>query len=364
MTVRIYRSTDASAPVLSGTVGALLTVLDAVLVNGYGSKTAAGWTIAYTGTNLRQYQMAAGGTSCQLYINDAGPGAGGAREARINGFKTGSAIGTGTGQFPSTAQQAAPSGAVVVRKSTTADSTARAWTIIADGRTFYMFVETGDFTGPLMCMAWMFGDFISYSSTDTSNCIIIGRNIENSSAFAALNNISFTGTNLYEAFGLFSYMSSTGLSNALSGHYVCANFTNTGTSINVGKHSDQTKMGVSGGGGMMMGYQGRWTDAGSGTSGATWTTQFSYPNGPDNGVYIAPVWIHHNGFVRGYLRGLWNPLQHLPLSHNDTYSGVGNFAGKSFIAMSIQGCQTASQGGVGVPSTPIQCHMEYSDTWS
>src|ERR1700756_3309459 len=123
MTVRLYKSTDASAPTLTGSAGALLTVLDAVLVNGYGSQTAAGWTIAYTGTNKRQYQMGAGGTSCQLYIDDTGPGAGGAREARINGFKTGSALGTGTGQFPTTGQMTAPSGAVVVRKSATADST-------------------------------------------------------------------------------------------------------------------------------------------------------------------------------------------------------------------------------------------------
>jgi hypothetical protein len=45
MTVRIYRSTDGSAPVLTGQAGKLTDLLDAILVNGYGSKTAAGWTI-------------------------------------------------------------------------------------------------------------------------------------------------------------------------------------------------------------------------------------------------------------------------------------------------------------------------------
>jgi hypothetical protein len=34
MTVRVYRSTDASAPVLTGQVGSLTALLDAVLVNG------------------------------------------------------------------------------------------------------------------------------------------------------------------------------------------------------------------------------------------------------------------------------------------------------------------------------------------
>ena len=37
----IYRSTDASAPVLTGEVGKLVDLLDACLVNGYGAKSAA-----------------------------------------------------------------------------------------------------------------------------------------------------------------------------------------------------------------------------------------------------------------------------------------------------------------------------------
>jgi hypothetical protein len=42
----VYKSTDASAPTLDGQVGSLITVLKACLVNGYGAKSAAGWTIA------------------------------------------------------------------------------------------------------------------------------------------------------------------------------------------------------------------------------------------------------------------------------------------------------------------------------
>ena len=41
MTVRVYKSTDGSAPVLTGQAGSLTTLLDAVLVNGYGAATAA-----------------------------------------------------------------------------------------------------------------------------------------------------------------------------------------------------------------------------------------------------------------------------------------------------------------------------------
>ncbi|WP_297486902.1 MULTISPECIES: hypothetical protein [Pseudomonadota] len=38
MTVTIYSSKDASAPALTGIAGSLVAVLDACLVNGYGTK--------------------------------------------------------------------------------------------------------------------------------------------------------------------------------------------------------------------------------------------------------------------------------------------------------------------------------------
>jgi hypothetical protein len=47
----IYRSTDTNAPVLIGGTGSLISLLDAILVNGYGSSFATG-TITNDGTNV------------------------------------------------------------------------------------------------------------------------------------------------------------------------------------------------------------------------------------------------------------------------------------------------------------------------
>ncbi|MGE3907973.1 MAG: hypothetical protein AB7K36_01385, partial [Chloroflexota bacterium] len=55
-TTRIYRSTDSGAPVLTGQAGSLLNLLDKCLVDGYGSKAAAGWSRPYTGTNKTAYR--------------------------------------------------------------------------------------------------------------------------------------------------------------------------------------------------------------------------------------------------------------------------------------------------------------------
>ena len=67
MAVTLYSYTDVGAPSLAGNVlGGLPPILDACLVNGYGSKAAAGWAIAYTGTNVRTYRPASGN---RYYLN-------------------------------------------------------------------------------------------------------------------------------------------------------------------------------------------------------------------------------------------------------------------------------------------------------
>lgn len=351
MTVRIYRSTDTSAPVLTGQVGKLTDLLDAVLVNGYGAQTAAGWTIGQTTTNKRQYTMAAGGTGNSFFVDDTGPGAGGAREARFSGFATcTSTTPTGTGQFPTNAQSSIGWGALVIRKSTTADATARAWTCIADGHTIYFFAETGDVTNPVATYAFGFGDFFSYSGTDTSNCMIIGRNTENTQAG------SIAGAPV-EVLNVIAQPNTTSLSNTIVGHYCASNFTNVGGSLAFGKHSDQYKMGTDLAGTLVSGWLGEWRNGAS----LLWLNNFAYPNPTDNGIYVAPFFIHHQGIVRGYLKGFWCVLQHMPLNHNDTFTGTNNLSGKSFvIQVEVSG---TSAGGTGFAANSQVC-IETSDTWA
>jgi hypothetical protein len=51
---------------------------------------------------------------------------------------------------------------LVIRKSSTADATARAWTIIANGQTIYLIIETGDKASPALgAMVFVFGDIKS-----------------------------------------------------------------------------------------------------------------------------------------------------------------------------------------------------------
>jgi hypothetical protein len=329
-----------------------------VLVNGYGSLAAAGWTIGYTTTNKRAYLQnltgANNASGMYLYVDDTGPGAGAAKEARACGFETMSAITpTGTGQFPTSGQSSVGVGTLVVRKSATADATARAWTIIANGQTVYIFIETGDQTQPVAAFPFVFGDFVSYKTSDSYAVCIIGRTSENSAS---------PTFDWVHAIGTGNGTTSTAVSTC-SGHYVARTWTGVGGSVQVGKNLDQTKMiivaaqNVGGAGGQNTGS----TVLASATIAPgrnTTTGAFPYPNGPDGACWVSPLWLNHSNSVRGYLKGLWAPLHDRPLNHNDTYTvSGGNLNGKSMISQAIP-AYIASGNDVG------QVHVETSDTWS
>lgn len=362
MTVRVYKSTDASAPVLTGQVGSLTALLDAILVNGYGAKAAAGWTINQTTTNKRGYLQNTTGANnpsgMLLYVDDTGPGAGAAREARVCGFETMSAITpTGTGQFPTSVQSLIGVGTLVIRKSSTADATARAWTCIANGQVIYLFIETGDQTSPFATTTFMFGDFKSFKSGDQWAVMIIGRTTENTGA-ANVDSLSFMQC---------SNAASNTLNTTSMGHFVARSWTGLGSSIKVAKAPPNYLSIGSTSGFDWIGHYNSETQLtaaqtnaaviGMGTNRNT-TLMWPTPNSPDGAVELEPIYITHSWCRRGYMLGLWYTLMDRPYGHGDTLTvAAGNLSGKSFIAQMIM-CQIASTVDQG------QAIIETSDTWS
>ena len=69
----IYRSADANAPVLNGLAGSLITVLDAILVNGYGTQPSASWTKSFSsGSYYAAYKQGSGSNGCYMWVQDTG----------------------------------------------------------------------------------------------------------------------------------------------------------------------------------------------------------------------------------------------------------------------------------------------------
>lgn len=287
----IYSSADASAPSLSGTTGSLVALLDAILVNGYGAKSAAGWTKAFSGTDKAAYLMG-GGSGFYMRVQDDGPGAGTFKEARFAGYETMSDVDTGTGLFGG----ALSSAFMVVRKSSTADSTARAWIAFADDRTIHLFVLSGDLANGYTVMS--FGDCYSLAAGDDWMCSIIGRATENNASITTVDNIGRAAATAVAV---------------LTGHYMARTFGGGGSAIQYGKHADAIKSGT--------------TATLSGTGSA-----MPQPNTADNAYYLSPIWItESSGIVRGWMRGVWQmPGVASSFSDGQVINGANDLAGKTF----------------------------------
>lgn len=308
MTATIYQSTDASAPVLTGATGSLVALLDACLVNGYGAKAAAGWTKSFSGTSKAAYRQGAG-SAFYLRVQDDGPGAGTYKEARAVGYETMSDVDTGTPPFPTVAQA---TNGVFIRKSTTADSTARAWILAATNKVFHLFTFTGDTAN--VASSFTFGDVYSYKASDLYSCHISGRTTENA---------GFTS-------GESAPILTTSYGATVAGKWFVRSYTGIGGAVAAGGHSDywiaaQPTMGLSGN---------------------------TYPDPVDGGMRMTPLYIHEASATRGNVPGLWNPLHNVAFGLGDTISGVGGLAGRTFQVVSVNAV------------TPGQLLLETSNTWT
>jgi len=109
MGVTVYRSDDSSAPQLTCTQGSFISLLKACLVNGYGSKAAAGWSLHLEDTvNHKAIFRNNSGSGSGRYwrvCNDARPTAAQAVGSNhgivtIKGCAAASTVDTTTGDFP------------------------------------------------------------------------------------------------------------------------------------------------------------------------------------------------------------------------------------------------------------------------
>lgn len=308
MTVRVYYSTDSGAPVYSGSVGSLIALLQACLVDGYGAKASAGWTKPFTGTNLAAFRPAAGNRH-YLWVNDTGT-----TSARVRGFEVMTDVNTGTGPFPTDVQV---SGGCYTVKSNAASSDARGWVVVADEKRFWLVSAQSVSTIAASTAAGLgmfFGDIVSSKAGDAFHTLLIA----GSSSQVFNIQVGALGTDI-------------GASSPA--HYMARSYTQAGTSITVGKHTDSSKIG----GATAMGAAGG-----------------AYPDPVTGGIGIAPIFIHQNieYVTRGVLPGAWCPMHNLPASPGDTFQGSGAHTGKEFLLVDVSAA--GSRGRMA---------LEISNTW-
>ena len=315
MAVTVYRWDDPDAPVLSNpSAGSLIGVLDACLVNGYTGKTGAGWTKAFSGTNLAAYRQGAG-SMCYLRVHGVDSLT---FKVRMRGYESMTDVNTGTGEFPTTTQLANGAYAAIGTSTLAAN---KPWIVVADNKRFYLWVGASlttavDISTSTTWQAlFFFGDIISFRPGDTYCCQIMG---------------SDSASNGTERFGLAGALTS-----VIAGSFIARDAAQAAGSVNNSKYYD---------------YYGGSSSATIGSS-----TCVAYPDPITGGINLSRINVSNGATVkgiRGRLPGVFAPLNALPGNNGDTFSGVGDLDGRTFILLDCG-------------SSTIRCRvaLETSDTW-
>ena len=170
----VYKSTDANAPVLSGTAGALVALLEACLVTGYGDKPGAGWTVPFKNARgtLAAFRNAVSGTGFYLQV-DHGLSLT-ANTCRLQCYELMTAEDAGSLQWASTTDQSE-----IFRASATVSTTPRPWVVIATpswvffcgwGGLSSMPTTATSANGNTSGGVFFFGDFTPYAPSDGYPC--------------------------------------------------------------------------------------------------------------------------------------------------------------------------------------------------
>lgn len=129
--VKVYLSTDKDAPRLDRTAGSLLTILKACLVTGYGDKEGAGWTMPFEdttrGLKVFRPEISPHTDFFMKVSNDTG------REATVQVYQNMTSVDNGELKL----QCGTPF------KYGIQQSSSKKWLLIASGRSFWFFHETG-----------------------------------------------------------------------------------------------------------------------------------------------------------------------------------------------------------------------------
>lgn len=162
-------------------MGALITLLDAVLVNGYGAKAGLGWTKSFSTTGKAMYRQGTGSTQRYLYVDDSIS----TDYAQVRGVSSPTSITTiGADPFPTTYK--------IINKP---DS---GWTVVGNEKGFYLFCYRsvwGSYPA-----AFFFGDIVALGGTgDVGRCGIWGSTSPSGTTgpsgdpIGMMQNLSFAG---------------------------------------------------------------------------------------------------------------------------------------------------------------------------
>jgi len=346
-TIRLFRSTDTGAPTLSGTAGAVVSIFDACLKDGYNSKSVQGITRSgstATVTFATAHGFAADGLTIVRIA--------GASQSEYNGDFQISNVTSTTFDITVTGTPATPATGTITCKVSPADWTKEfsgtnkaVYRAPSGNRLFLRLddanpnadsnksanlrgyetmtdVDTGVGLFPTIAQKSL-GITINKSSTangTTREWVLVADGFEfyfwyanyqtqqyqyrlfhfgdvasemSSDAYGCLifGDYGFDVSDLFESTTAIQFISSGGLASD-AGHYYARSYTQIGASVQAGKL-----------GNIALGTN----RIGKGVLG--------YPSPANNSLYVSPIFVHDSSVIRGQLKGIYQPLHTRPLGN-------------------------------------------------
>lgn len=272
MAVYIFDQNTPGAPTMTATAGSLITLLDFILV------AQLGWTKPFSDTNKAVYRQPPGSNELYLRVVDSGTAQ---SSSRARGYEAMTDIDTGTGPFPTVAQESGDG--VTFAKPVSAGG--YRWYCVSDGKIFYLGVSNSTSSSDQVDTN-VFGDFHSFVPGDQYNTVLVSPNYS------------------YEVNG--------------GSHYVARPYSQSGSAVACTRNNGYLYAG------------------GSGTVGYG---NVLYPDPATGGAALHPAFLDEmvGGYraLRGYLPGWWMPLyktfQASAPAVGDTFSGGPTMPGRQFI---------------------------------
>lgn len=252
----------------------------------------SGWSRPFNGTNVAVYKPTAVEATGQLLkVDDSGTGT-----ARVRGFESMTTIDNGLGLIPLDAQVG---GGLYWPKSSLLDATARPWFIVSDNRALYYGVDA---VGTGRYSLFFAGDVVSLKSGDVWSFGLTG------------NTASAQVGASTPPDGCCGYSGRT----PRAGAYLSRSHNGAGGAI------PAQRLGAHQNGGA--------ADAYAGTS--AYSLAGAYPNGPNNGLMLAPLELLAQG-IRGTLPGLYHAAQDCAdaFATGTVVQGTDDLAGRQLLAV-------------------------------
>lgn len=210
MAINVYQSDDVSAPILNATNGSLIAVLKACLVDGYGSKAGAGWSVALEDAPNNKIILrnnSVSGTGRYFRLQDdgflySGHAGGKPSMAVMRGCESFTDIDATAGNFPNiagdaNADSATYYGVAIIKKSSNTSVNPSPWAVWADDKTCYLMISYSEdnktdphdqtVSDTLQRNFLGFGDFKTMAGAIDANAAFIIGNGFNSSVASSFN---------------------------------------------------------------------------------------------------------------------------------------------------------------------------------